>query len=151
MRVSPNLRASLHSAHAPALLRRLQQCAEGRSRRPSEPSSSTKYYKDDGPGESLPADLDAIPDATPRLEALSRFANRPYTVLGKDYVPATTLRSLQGARHRLVVWAQVPRPEDVERRDVRHVRDDAPRIRRCRCRPTRASPMSRRARAWSCG
>ena len=58
----------------------------------SAPSSSTKYYKDDGPGESPPANLDAIPDAVPRLEPLNRFANRPYTVLGKDYVPATSLR-----------------------------------------------------------
>jgi len=56
------------------------------------PSASTKYYKDDGPGESPPANLDAIPDAVPRLEPLNRFANRPYTVLGKDYVPATSLR-----------------------------------------------------------
>jgi len=57
------------------------------------PASSTKYYKDDGPGDSPPANLDSIPDATPRLEPLNRFANRPYTVLGKDYVPATTLRA----------------------------------------------------------
>ena len=56
------------------------------------PPSSTKYYKDDGPGENPPANLDAIPDAVPRLEPLNRFANRPYTVLGKDYVPATSLR-----------------------------------------------------------
>jgi rare lipoprotein A len=56
------------------------------------PSGSTKYYKDDGPGDSVPANLDAIPDAVPRLEPLNRFANRPYTVLGKDYVPATSLR-----------------------------------------------------------
>jgi rare lipoprotein A len=59
---------------------------------PSAPAPSTKYYKDDGPGESPPSNLDAIPDATPRLESLNRFANRPYTVLGQDYVPATTLR-----------------------------------------------------------
>jgi rare lipoprotein A len=58
----------------------------------SAPPASTKYYKDDGPGESPPANLDAIPDAVPRLEPLNRFANRPYTVLGKDYVPATSLR-----------------------------------------------------------
>ncbi len=58
----------------------------------SAPSTSSKYYKDDGPGDNPPANLDSIPDATPRLEALSRFSNRPYTVLGKDYVPATTLR-----------------------------------------------------------
>jgi rare lipoprotein A len=59
---------------------------------PSAPPSSTKYYKDDGPGDNPPANLDSIPDATPRLEPLSRFANRPYTVLGKDYIPATALR-----------------------------------------------------------
>lgn len=28
----------------------------------------------------------------PKLEPLHRFANRPYSVLGRDYVPATTLR-----------------------------------------------------------
>ena len=52
---------------------------------------SSRYYKDDGPGEA-PANLDQIPDATPRPEPLNRFANRPYTVLGQDFVPATTLR-----------------------------------------------------------
>src|SRR5450631_2235994 len=50
------------------------------------------YYKDDGPGDNPPPNLDAIPDATPRLEALNRFANRPYAVFGRDYVPATSLR-----------------------------------------------------------
>ncbi len=60
---------------------------------PSAPQASTKYYKDDGPGDNPPANLDSIPDAMPRLEPLRRFANRPYTVLGKDYVPATTLRA----------------------------------------------------------
>ena len=54
-------------------------------------SPSTRYYKDDGPGVA-PANLDTIPDAVPRMEPLHRFANRPYTVLGRDYVPATTLR-----------------------------------------------------------
>ncbi len=58
----------------------------------SAPSTSSKYYKDDGPGETVPANLDQIPDAVPRLEALNRFSNRPYTVLGRDYVPATSLR-----------------------------------------------------------
>jgi len=58
---------------------------------PSSPPTSGKYYKDDGPGEA-PANLDSIPDATPRLEPLHRFANRPYTVLGQDFVPATSLR-----------------------------------------------------------
>ncbi len=47
------------------------------------------YYKDDGPGANPPADLAAIPDAVPRAEPLHRFANRPYQVFGKDYVPRT--------------------------------------------------------------
>ncbi len=50
------------------------------------------YYKDDGPGENPPANLDALPDAVPKLEPLSRFSNRPYTVFGVEYAPATTLR-----------------------------------------------------------
>ncbi|BAL22484.1 septal ring lytic transglycosylase RlpA family protein [Azoarcus sp. KH32C] len=49
------------------------------------------FYKDDGPGDNPPPNLDEIPDAKPRLEPLHRFANRPYTVLGEDYVPATSL------------------------------------------------------------
>jgi rare lipoprotein A len=53
---------------------------------------STKYYKDDGPGDGAPANVDALPDAVPRLEPLHRFANRPYTVFGREYVPATSLR-----------------------------------------------------------
>jgi len=56
------------------------------------PTPSTRYYKDDGPGDSVPANLDAIPDAVPRLEPLHRFANRPYSVFGREYVPATSLR-----------------------------------------------------------
>jgi rare lipoprotein A len=59
---------------------------------PSPAPLSSKYYSNDGPGDAPPANLDSIPDATPRLEPLHRFANRPYTVLGQDFVPATTLR-----------------------------------------------------------
>lgn len=32
----------------------------------------------------------AIPNAVPKAEPLHRFANRPYQVFGKDYVPAVT-------------------------------------------------------------
>jgi rare lipoprotein A len=51
------------------------------------------YYKDDGPADDIPDNLDAIPDAQPVFEPLHRFANRPYVVLGKSYVPATQLKS----------------------------------------------------------
>src|SRR4029453_10878082 len=63
-----------------------------KSSSPSSPPLSGKYYSNDGPGDSPPANLDSIPDATPKLEPLHRFANRPYTVLGQDFVPATSLR-----------------------------------------------------------
>jgi len=49
------------------------------------------YYKDDGPGANPPADLASVPDAVPRAEPLHRFANRPYQVFGRDYVPLTSL------------------------------------------------------------
>ena len=58
----------------------------------SQPAPDGKYYKDDGPGETPPAGLDALGDAVPRIEPLHRFANRPYTVFGREYVPATSLR-----------------------------------------------------------
>lgn len=53
------------------------------------------YYKDDGPADEIPANLDAIPDAEPRVEPLRNAANKPYVVLGKSYVPNTTLQPYQ--------------------------------------------------------
>jgi rare lipoprotein A len=55
------------------------------------------YYKDDGPGEKPPANLDQIADAQPKSEPLHRYANRPYQVFGKEYVP---LASAQAYRQR---------------------------------------------------
>ena len=46
-----------------------------------------KYYSDDGPPESVPDGLARVPDAVPRHEPFHRFANRPYTVFGRTYVP----------------------------------------------------------------
>ncbi|MBK7357080.1 septal ring lytic transglycosylase RlpA family protein [Propionivibrio sp.] len=61
-----------------------------------KPSATQKrgggYYKDDGPGDDIPDNLDDIPDAQPRSEPLHRFANKPYNVLGRSYVPETSLR-----------------------------------------------------------
>ena len=53
------------------------------------------YYKDDGPGANPPADLAGIPDAVPRPEAPLRGANRPYTVMGRDYAPMTDGRGFR--------------------------------------------------------
>ena len=52
-----------------------------------EPPRKGGYYKDDGPHETPPSNLGAVPDAVPRVEPLHRYANRPYTVFGRDYVP----------------------------------------------------------------
>lgn len=64
----------------------------GTAPRVSAPTASSRYYADDGPPDSVPPNLDALPDAVPRLEPLHRFANRPYVVMGREYVPATSLR-----------------------------------------------------------
>ncbi|WP_019937013.1 septal ring lytic transglycosylase RlpA family protein [Bordetella sp. FB-8] len=47
------------------------------------------YYEDDGPGSNPPssAQLDAIPNAVPRIEPLINGTNKPYVVFGKRYVP----------------------------------------------------------------
>ena len=64
----------------------------------SEPTKSTElpkskksggYYLDDGPGDNPPANIDAIPDAVPRVEALLPRANKPYIALGNSYTPMT--------------------------------------------------------------
>ncbi len=61
------------------------------------------FYKDDGPGEAPPPEeMEATPDAVPRLEPLHKFANNPYSVLGRDYVP---LRTSEGYRvHGIASW-----------------------------------------------
>ena len=64
---------------------------------PPEPQSKGGYYKDDGPGDKVPPNLAELPDAQPRAEPLHRYANRPYQVFGKDYVP---LASVQPYRQR---------------------------------------------------
>ena len=50
------------------------------------------YYLDDGPGENPPADIDSIPDPVPRIEPLNRGTSRPYTVMGRNYTPMTSLQ-----------------------------------------------------------
>lgn len=50
------------------------------------------YYLDDGPGDNPPANIDAIPDAVPRVEPLLARANKPYIALGNSYTPMTEFR-----------------------------------------------------------
>jgi rare lipoprotein A len=62
---------------------------------PSPPGAqfprSGGYYLDDGPGANPPPNLQAVPDAVPRAEPLHRGALRPYSVMGRNYVPMTAL------------------------------------------------------------
>ena len=51
------------------------------------------FYQDDGPGDNPPENIDAIPDAVPRSEPLHKFANNPYSVLGRDYVPLREVKT----------------------------------------------------------
>ncbi len=55
------------------------------------PSGSGAYLPGDGPGTDIPPNLLNTPDAVPRAEPLHRYANRPYTVMGKNYTPLTSL------------------------------------------------------------
>jgi len=54
---------------------------------PKAGSGRGAYYQDDGPGDAPPANLNDVPDAEVRFEPYSRYANRPYVVFGKKYVP----------------------------------------------------------------
>lgn len=77
---------------------------------PSEPTRTTKtpsrkpqvvlkrgggFYKDDGPADDIPDNLDDIPDAEPKWEALHKPATKPYVVFGKEYVPNSSVRPYQ--------------------------------------------------------
>lgn len=69
----------------------LQGGAQPPVAKPAAQKKSGGYYLDDGPGDN-PPDLAAISDAVPRVEPLRRAANRPYSVMGQDFVPLTELK-----------------------------------------------------------
>jgi rare lipoprotein A len=62
------------------------------TKKPGPPAKFGGGYKDDGPGDGPAIDPDTIPDAVPRPEPLHRFANNPYSVFGRDYVPLRELK-----------------------------------------------------------
>lgn len=71
----------------------------------SSPSSGTPvrrgggYYLDDGPDDMLPEGLDLIPDAVPRIEPFHQPAFRPYTALGQQFVPRSSLTPFRERGH----------------------------------------------------
>ncbi len=82
---TPAQKPQAASANAPTL-----------SQPPSPPSSSSssssrqqdgKYYLDDGPPDNSGIALADIPDAVPRADKINPAHNRPYTALGKRFVP----------------------------------------------------------------
>lgn len=69
--------------------------SDTRASKQAAPAGKGGYYLDDGPGDNPPADIDSIPDAQPRTEALLVNPNRPYSALGKKYVPMTSYAPYQ--------------------------------------------------------
>lgn len=56
---------------------------------PKANSGRGAYYKDDGPGDVTPPDLEYTVDPIPVVEAYSRSGNKAYVVFGKTYTPLT--------------------------------------------------------------
>ena len=76
------------------LLSVLTGCASGPSfKNDSVPAPAKKgggYYLDDGPGDRPPGDMDAIPNAIPKVEPFHSHANQSYIALDTKYVPMTS-------------------------------------------------------------
>ena len=81
-------RAQTHQSAAPVVDLRTSGYAP-KEAAPSSAPAGGAYLAGDGPGADTPANLDAIPDAVPKNEPMHRYANRPYSALGKSYTPLT--------------------------------------------------------------
>jgi len=71
-------------------VKRDKPASEGRRMVPAVQGGG--YYLDDGPHAKVPADLDYLPDAEPRVEPLRQANLRPYTVMGQRFTPMTELK-----------------------------------------------------------
>ncbi|MFT0849553.1 septal ring lytic transglycosylase RlpA family protein [Achromobacter sp. F4_2707] len=65
------------------------------SARGAPPYTGGGYYKDDGPGRNIPANVANTPDAVPRIEPHNSANFRPYTVLGQRFVPVSATTQLR--------------------------------------------------------
>src|SRR5205085_437654 len=74
-----------------ALALGLLLCGCGTTPKPAPGSPRPAPSADrDGVGTDIPPDLASLPDAEPRIEPIRPGgANKPYSVLGRDYVPIT--------------------------------------------------------------
>lgn len=84
----------MRCARAAALLVALTLCACTGPRTQPDAAQARRggYYLDDGPPDATPAQLASIPDAQPRLEPIRAANARPYTALGRRFVPMTALQ-----------------------------------------------------------
>jgi rare lipoprotein A len=75
----------------------LAACGTAPSRQPSSeaPRKPGGYYLDDGPHANPPPDLGKVPDAQPKVEPIRAANARPYTAMGRTYVPMTELGPYQ--------------------------------------------------------
>ena len=76
----------------------LASCGGSPAVKPSQPSSNNSsknggYYSNDGPHENTPNNIDSIPDAVPKVEALHKYSTKPYIALGKKYYPLETAKN----------------------------------------------------------
>lgn len=69
----------------------LTACGTTPTREPSGGRKPGGYYLDDGPEATPPKNLDRVPDPEPRIEPIRAANARPYTVMGRTYVPMTEL------------------------------------------------------------
>lgn len=73
----------------------LVACGGNRTVKPTSKTNTSNnggYYGSDGPHAKPPSNLDEIPDATPKVEALYKYSSKPYVALGKKYVPLKTAK-----------------------------------------------------------
>jgi rare lipoprotein A len=78
------------TAVSPAVENKLNKNNELQNNVAAQPGGGA-YLEGDGPGTGAPANIASIPDAVPSNEPLHRYANRPYSVLGKSYTPLTSV------------------------------------------------------------
>lgn len=78
---------------SPGIERSPEAKSESKAGTTAKPATNTGkrggYYLDDGPGDNPPAEIDAIPDATPKVEPILARTSKPYSALGNQYTPMT--------------------------------------------------------------
>ena len=89
----PRSGAETQGARAPVVESNSASSEESARAAPQTTSGDGSYLAGDGPGAATSSHMDQTPDAVPHAEPLHRYANRPYTVLGKNYTPLTSIGS----------------------------------------------------------